>query len=47
MLGGDFFAVSIASLDGLEPAELARLPVQFADGRNDNWQSPPAVTSYL
>jgi hypothetical protein len=47
VLGGDFYAVSIASLDGLEPTELASLPVQYADGRNDNWQSPPAETSYL
>jgi hypothetical protein len=47
VLGGDFYAVNIACLDGLEPGELAQLPVQYADGRNDNWQASPAATSYL
>ena len=27
--------------------ELAKLPVQYMDGRHDNWFQPPKVTSYL
>lgn len=43
---GPYVSVSIACLD-LEPAELARIPVRYFDGRHDNWMSVPAHHSYL
>jgi hypothetical protein len=46
-LGGPFFAVNVACLDGVSDEELASIPVRVADGRNDDWNSPPAVVSYL
>lgn len=46
-IGGDFFTVSIPTLDELSDAELAALPVQYCDGRANNWFAEPAVSSHL
>jgi hypothetical protein len=46
-IGGDFYSVNIACLDNVDDEELANIPVHYADGRNDNWQPPPAETRYL
>ena len=46
MLGGDFTAVNVACLDA-DASELANAPVRVSDGRNDNWESPPAETRHL
>lgn len=45
--GGEFYAVNLAVLDDVDPVQLANAPVQYVDGRNDNWQSPPAETQHL
>jgi hypothetical protein len=47
MLGGDFYAVNLACIDDADASELAEAPVQYFDGRNDSWQTPPAETRHL
>jgi hypothetical protein len=47
VLGGDFYSVNIACLDDVEPQELIDAPLHYADGRANNWQSPPAETRHL
>jgi hypothetical protein len=46
-IGGEFYSVNIACLDDVDDEELANTPVHYADGRNDNWQSPPIETRHL
>jgi hypothetical protein len=46
-IGGAFVSVALASLDDLDPGELAAAPVQYMDGRNNNWWNPPAETRHL
>lgn len=46
-LGGEFYAVNVTCLDGLTPAQLAQLTVQFEDGLHDDWPSEPVETRYL
>jgi hypothetical protein len=45
--GQEFVAVVVSSLENVPDAELAALPVMYVDGRNDDFQSPPAETRYL
>lgn len=35
--GGKFITINIACLDGVSPDELASLPVNTANGRDNNW----------
>lgn len=46
-LGGVFYAINVACLDDVSPEEWAHAPVRYEDGRHDNWEAAPAVTSYL
>lgn len=46
-LGGDFAVVFVNTLDDLSDADFAAIPIAYADGRNDNWWNPPAVTTHL
>lgn len=43
---GEFYAINIACLDNVTDEELTA-PVRFEDGRQDNWDSPPAETRHL
>jgi hypothetical protein len=47
VLGGDFYAVNVACLDNATTGELVEAPVRYEDGRNNNWESPPAETRHL
>jgi hypothetical protein len=44
---GAFFALNVAALDDLDPAELLAAPVAYHDGLRDNWWNPPAETRHL
>ncbi len=44
---GAYISVFVASLDNVTPAELLEAPIQYMDGRADNWWSPPAETRHL
>ena len=43
-IGGAYVSINIACLDGIDPAEL---PVQYMDGRHDNWWNAPEETRHL
>lgn len=45
-VGGDFCSVNLATLD-VDAETLAAIPVRYFDGRNDQWETPPAVTAHL
>lgn len=44
---GDYVSIKLACLDDVDATELAIVPVQYADGRNNNWWNPPAETRHL
>ncbi len=44
---GEFHAVNLACLDNATDEELALAPIQYEDGRSNNWDSPPAETRHL
>ena len=46
-LGGEIVAVNLVCLDDASDAELAAAPVTYQDGRNDDFESAPAVIQHL
>lgn len=46
-VGGAFYSVNLACLDDAEPQELLAGPIQYCDGRNNNWAEQPAETRHL
>jgi hypothetical protein len=46
-IGGDFVSVLLSSLDDLDPTEWAEAPVRYSNGRDNDWQHPPAETRHL
>lgn len=46
-LGGIFYAVNVACLDGAAPEELAAGRIDYQDGRDNAWDRAPAETRHL
>lgn len=46
-VGGAFYSINLACLDDAEPEELLAGPIQYCDGRNNNWAEAPAETRHL
>jgi len=42
-----FYAVNLACLDDVEPAELVEAPVVYVDGLHDDFKHPPKETRHL
>jgi hypothetical protein len=43
----EFYVVNVACLEGLPDEHLAKLPVEYQDGRRDDWQASPKTTAHL
>ena len=46
-IGGRYVSVKVACLDDATPEELLAGPVQYCDGRNNNWWESPAEVRHL
>jgi hypothetical protein len=46
-LGGDFVSINLAALDNASDDELSTAPVQFMNGRDNDWFNTPRETRYL
>jgi hypothetical protein len=44
---GEMYGVNIGCLEGLTDEDLSRLTIVCVDGRDDNWQDPPAHCRHL
>ena len=44
---GKMYGVNLGCLEDVSDEELARVPIRYVDGRNNNWHSVPAVFSHL
>jgi hypothetical protein len=43
----EYVSINVATLDDLDPAALVEAPVQYCDGRGDNWWNTPAEVRHL
>nr|AMP55786.1 glutathione-dependent formaldehyde-activating enzyme [uncultured bacterium] len=46
-IGGAYVAVQLAALDNITPQELIDAPVRYADGRHNDWGTPPQEIRHL
>lgn len=44
---GEFYSVNVTCLDDVSVEELLNAPITYLDGRNDNWELPPAEVRHL
>ena len=47
LMGGDYVAVQLASLDNMDPQDLLSAPIRFGDGRSNDWGTVPKETKHL
>ncbi|RFA30016.1 aldehyde-activating protein [Alkalilimnicola ehrlichii] len=46
-IGGDYVSIQLCTLDDVDPVELVRAPITYANGRDDCWWTEPAETRHL
>ncbi len=46
-IGGDYVAIQLGALDDASPAELAKAPIKYSNGRDNLWWTEPAETRHL
>ena len=46
-IGGDFVSINLGALDNASDEELASAPVQFMNGRDNDWFNAPRESRYL
>jgi hypothetical protein len=46
-IGGDYISVQLAALDNVDPQQLIAAPLRYADGRHNDWMTPPSKTRHL
>jgi hypothetical protein len=46
-IGGDYVSINLAALDNASDEELVAAPVQFMNGRDNDWFNVPRETRYL
>ena len=46
-IGGDYVSINLAVLDNASDEELSMAPVQFMNGRDNDWFNAPRETRYL
>jgi hypothetical protein len=46
-IGGEYVSINLGALDDASDEELASAPVQFMNGRDDDWANPPTETRHL
>jgi hypothetical protein len=46
-IGGDFVSINLGALDTASDDELASAPVQFMNGRDNDWFNAPRESRYL
>jgi len=46
-IGGDYVSINLACLDNASDEELSTAPVQFMNGRDNDWFNKPRETRYL
>lgn len=44
---GAYVSVNVATLDDLDPSVLVAAPVQYCNGRDNDWWHAPAITAHL